>query len=209
MKKVIVMILMLLPMLAWGQSNTNLPDILLEELANINDERIVSMEELSKTHEVVSERSSGDVTQFQDKPTWIDEWFLRAEVFCKGKDIIERTLSVRIPFTYGSPTDIPENSPILVKLNDDSTIEGKALTNADYMPREYSSYISQHVIPTFVFSKEDMSKMRTKGIKKIRIAVGQKRFDKEISKEASLHISDGFLFLDNWVKSRPSLYDDF
>lgn len=199
---------MLLPMLVWGQSNTNLPDLLLEELTNIDDERIISMEELSKTHEVVSELSSGDVTQFQDKPAWIDKWFLRAEVFCKEKDVIERTLSVRITFTYGSPTDIPENSPILVKLNDDSTIEGKALTNANYMPREYSSYLSTRY-SYFVFSKEDMSKMHTKGIKKIRIAVGQKRFDKEIPQEASLHISDGFLFLDNWVKSRPSLYDDF
>lgn len=209
MKKLIAIMMMLLPMLATAQSNTNLHDLLLEELADVEDERVVSMEELSKTHEVVSERSSGDVTQFQDKSTWIDEWFLRAEVFCKGKDVVERTLSVRIPFKYGSPTDIPENSPILVKLNDDSTIEGKALTNADYMPREYSSYISQHVIPTFVFSKEDMSKMRSKGIKKIRIAVGQKRFDKEIPKETSFYISDGFLFLDNWVKNRPSLYDGF
>lgn len=209
MKKLIAIVMVLLPMLAVAQSNLTMRDILLEELANIEDERVVSMEELSKTHEVVSERSSGDVTQFQDKPTWIDEWFLRAEVFCKGKDVVERTISVRIPFKYGSPIDIPENSPILVKLNDDSTIEGKSLTNANYMPREYSSYISQHVIPTFVFSKEDMSKMRSKGIKKIRIAVGQKRFDKEISKEASLYTLDGFLFLDNWVKSRPSLYDDF
>lgn len=209
MKKLLAMMLMLLPMMAVAQSNTNLQDLLLDELANIEDERIVSMEELSKTHKVVSERGSGDVTQFQDKPIWIDEWFLRAEVFCQGKDVIERTLSIRIPFKYGSPIDIPENSPILVKLNDDSTIEGKSLTNADYLPREYSSYISQHVIPTFIFSKEDMSKMRSKGIKKIRIAVGQKRFDKEISREASLYISDGFLFLDNWVKSRPSLYDDF
>lgn len=200
--------LMLLPMIAWGQTNISLSDIVLDDLSN-SQERIVSMDELSKVHKVVSERSEGEVTQFQDKPIWVDKWFLRPEVFCKGKDVIERTISVRIPFDYGSPIDIPQNSPILVKLNDDTTVEGKALTNANYLPREYSSYIAQHVIPTFIFSKEDVSQIRSKGIKKIRIAVGQRRFDKDIPIETSLYVQDGFVFLDNWVKSRPSLYDDF
>ena len=180
MKKLILLILLILPIVAKAQ-------------------------EKPRRHGIADERASQGLTYIQDYYSQMgDNWAIRPEIFVKGDSVIMRLISVRVPFAY----DIESGSPILIKISDGSVVEGKCIIDAEYMPRGYSS-ISQWVMPVYEFSPEDLAKIKNFGITKIRLSAGTKMLDKDIPKTSSDFVIEGFDFLEKYANNKPSIYDNF
>lgn len=167
---------------------------------------ISKAQENTDVHRIAGERLTQGINYLQDSFSWFDkEWGIGSEIFIKEDSVLLRLMSIRIPLAY----DIEKGSQILVKLENGGVIEGKCFNDAKYIPREYSSIISQFVTPQYVFAKEDINKITESGITKIRLSVGTHFIDKDIPAKSKNYVKDGWLFLEDYAKSKPSIYDGF
>lgn len=131
------------------------------------------------------------------------------EIVFKGKEVINYGINV----TLNGWLNFQENSPIIIKLSNGEIIEGKAISvgiHDAYDYREIDPFAYYKFTKTsYSFPKEEIAKLREHGIVKIRVSDGVQNYDHNINALANKELLEGFDFLDNYVKNKPSLYDGF
>lgn len=191
MKKLLAMMLMLLPMIAWGQGSSDAQKITKE--VSVNGSNLVESL-FCKVEAPASKVYAG----------------LTPQIYYKDKQPITYGLSLQIPDCW---VHIEEGAPIIIKLKDGSIVEGKALVDAKHDAYDHrdlgSEYYYKFSIIWYGFNKEDMTKMREVGIVKLRASDGVKFYDYQITEEASAKMNNGFDFLENYIQNKPTLYDNF
>lgn len=131
------------------------------------------------------------------------------EIVFEGREVINYGINV----TLNGWLNFQENSPIIIRLSNGDIIEGKAVSDGihdafDYRDLDPYAYY-KFTKTSYSFSIEDIDKLRQHGIVKIRVSDGVSNYDHNIGTLASRELLEGFDFLDNYVKNKPSLYDGF
>lgn len=132
------------------------------------------------------------------------------QIFYKGNKPITYGISLRIPDLW---VHIEKGSPIIIKLTNGEIIEGKAFEEAKHDALDFrelgSEYYYKFSIIWYGFNKEDITKIRKTGLIKLRVSDGVKFYDYQILKTESKCLNDGYNFLEEHIKNKPTLYDGF
>lgn len=200
MKKLIICIVSMLFLSASAQNNVT-KDMLIVDETDVN---IISFDELSKTHKVVSENSEGEYVVLSDYGKMADDWSLQLSVGAQGSAPIYYMLNVR----YSWPEGISEGSPMLIKLGNGEVVESKSSNTSENIYGEYYTD-KKWYCSIYPLTKEDVSKIAQYGIFKIRLSKGTKFYDKDVPSETSRFLSESVVFLRRYLKNTPSIYDDF
>lgn len=190
MKKLLA-IVMMLPMLAWGQ-DANLPQSITNEVSADGINLVESL--FCKVGPTGKGVNSG----------------ITPQIFFKGKEILSYGLSLRIANQW---VNIEKGAPIIVKLSNGEILEGKATAKAihdayDYRDLGPDRYYKFSTI-WYEFSSESIGKIREFGITKLRASDGVTIYDYSIGELANSRMKEGYNFLEGYIKNKPSLYDGF
>lgn len=191
MKKLIAIVMMLLPMLAWGQ-DANLPQSITNEVSADGRNLVESL--FCKIDPSGYGINSG----------------ITPQIFFKGKEILSYGLSLTIANQW---VNIEKGAPIIVKLSNGQILEGKATAKAihdayDYRDLGPDRYYKFSTI-WYEFSSGSIDKMREFGITKLRASDGVTFYDYSIGELANSRMKEGYDFLEVYIKNKPSLYDGF
>ena len=183
--------LMLLPMLAWGQ-DANLPQSITNEVSADGKNLVESL--FCKIDPSGVGVNSG----------------ITPQVIFKGKDVLAYGLSLRIANKW---VNIEKGAPIIVKLSNGEIIEGKSASTAIHDAYDYrdlgSEYYYKFSTIWYEFSKEDIDKMREFGAVKLRASDGVMFYDYTMGELANNRMKSGYIFLEDYIKNKPSLYEGF
>lgn len=134
---------------------------------------------------------------------------MKPEVVFNGNTVISYGICIILNGWF----DFKENSPIIIKLSNGEIIEGKAVSDGkkeanDYREIDPLAYY-KFTTTSYIFSADDIKKLRQYGVTKIRLSDGIKNHDLIVNANASAELLNGFTFLEEYVKDKPTIYDDF
>lgn len=96
--------------------------------------------------------------------------------------------TIRTHITSSSPLEVTEKSPMLIRLMDDTVMELSALVGDKEMVRDVivvNNYVTHtsDISPLFKATPEQITAISKIGVKKVRIDVSPKMYDKEFKKD--------------------------
>ena len=190
MKKVLLIMLFLFPLIAWGQTEK-------PKAPKITKEVSYNGANLAQANFCVIPGGHGANNG------------ITPEIVFRGKEVLNYGINV----TLNGWLNFQENSPMIIKLSNGDIIEGKAVSDGTHDAYDYrevdSSAYYKFTKTSYSFSKEDIDKLRNHGIVKIRVSDGVNNYDHNVGALTNRELLEGFDFLDSYIKNKPSIYDGF
>lgn len=182
MKKLLAIMLMLLPMFAWGRNEHNV--------------------------RVDSESSEAGVGTFIDNGIKINDFQqIGLGVLARYNEVLGFFLYNESTTKHDCIT--PKEVIVLLKLKSGKIIRSQSSGNGTtWKTKKQKMYLFHHRI-SFFLTREQMDEILQYGIEKIRFAVGMEQNDIELSSEDNAYLTESVVRLRETVSQNKGLYDDF